>query len=191
MAEHALCKAEVGGSKPSHSSKTFRKPAFIEIQARPLGRIQWICPNCTHFNANTHGMIDWRSGRVDCSRCRRVFTVGIAFFSAQQDVPPYNGFYCDIPAGWTTHLVDHFPLGRFNSGRIVGSLAWICPNRHLSKVQIDWDTGKISCPKCDSCYYVSLILYRLKCRSRRTPLDWVLPIWDTDDVQISAESSPH
>jgi len=166
------------------TSKAYRKPATVQIQARFTGNLQWICPLCANMNAGRKEKVDWRGPTAQCSRCEGRFSVGLAFRDAISPFGPLDGWYSTTICGWTANVIDHLPPGRPMTGRLAGTIWWICLCRILHKSVVDWQTGQIACKTCKTCYNVGVVLYKaLRGRhpSRRTPLDWTLPVWDVHD----------
>ena len=150
----------------------------IQIRARLTGTVQFQCPNCSNLNCRRRSTIDWRRGRVYCTRCFREYTVGLVFEPQKRCDPPQSGWFASVFAGWTANFLDGLPPGHAITARPVGTAWWICPFEHckaFNRSQIDWGTGKVACSRCEACYYVSAVLYRVPGRSKRAPLDWSLP----------------
>lgn len=168
------------------AAKAYRKAATVEISARFVGNLQWVCPKCGNMHAGARQKIDWRFPTVTCNRCNARFDVGLWFRSPNAELSHVVGWYSNVPAGWTTNIAAQLPPGQVLAGRLVGPIWWICACKRLRRSTPDWQTGKIACPDCKEAHCVGLLLWKAKPGRRRrgrTPLDWILPVWDTEDAK--------
>lgn len=146
----------------------------IQIMARPLGHIEWLCPDCGAMSGSEQ--IAWRRARVACRHCKHKFRIGLNFSTSPFDMPPYNARYMQE---WDGGSVNRLGLrhGKPSVGRLIGRLDWICPNCNTPQAgSIEWNFGEVTCsnPECAYRYWVSLLIYS---SARRipitTPHDWI------------------
>ena len=139
----------------------------IEIFARPLGKFQWTCPNCSQeFPLRD---IDWRMAEAKCQRCQNRFRLGLGFSTFEL---PY-ALTCGKWNGYSGNRID--PKGSFSEGRISGTIEWRCPTCRVQQETFLKDKT-LSCANCNLTLFVSLLIYRAsKTFKVRCPIDWVFP----------------
>lgn len=183
--EHSADNREVEGSSPSVPT--------IQVHARPLFGVQWICPYCTSLNS-THNV--WRTGRLVCGRrvCRRVNAIGMGFMRrlTTSGLPFTCAVLAAAPAGQVVNTIDTLPQGRPIIGRFLGAVEWTCPlcEHHEAKQTLHWDRSMLACWACGTPFFVHLILYPFRRGPQdRTPLDWMGPAHDQKPVSDSVPPS--
>jgi hypothetical protein len=151
----------------------------VEVYARLVGGIEWVCPACGKINKYTP--VSHRNPKVKCRNegCERSFVVGL-MVGQPSDVglPPGN---CRlVPRAKTLACVNRSAqpdtLPAF--ARISGGVFWLCPRCfHWVYQHPDWDTGVVTCLECEYPQSTGVILHESPtgCLSNRTPIDWVPP----------------
>lgn len=163
----------------------------VEVYARPLGKVQWSCPNCSQEYPLQ--FIDWRRGILSCSRCKAKHQLGVGF----SNDPLPSGF---LMGKWNSYCVNAInPHGTFYPAvKLYGSIEWQCPRcAEQEKVALNpW--GQVQCSSCTLQMSAAALLWRLPNVSRlrlKAPLDSLLPRhqrnpYETTSVQpVDASSS--
>ena len=143
----------------------------IEVYARPLGSLQFVCPGCGHLNVSR---ISWRKARVRCNHCGWKFRIGLGFAAMVTALPPYNARFMGTWNGFTSNCLFDRAMGRPAVGRVTGSVEWNCPSCTTAQTSgLDWETGSVRCVDCQHIYYLALLLYRsAKSYPAVLPIDW-------------------
>jgi len=166
-----------------------RQPV-IQVRARPMGHVQWVCPDCHYIHGKVRA--NWRTGKLVCKHCRRRFFVGLAFTKTLSTLPPFNAVLVESHDGETVNTLGYVPEGSPAIGRINGQVQWQCPTCKYfvdTGQAVRWGNGALTCRQCDDTWLVTLILYRPPTSWRRVPFDFVPP--DAyDQVQIPAVALP-
>lgn len=132
------------------------------------------------MHAGVRQRLNWRNPRVICSACDTFYDIGFHFQSGTGQKPPHNAVFASVPVVWTANTLGSRPPGVPATARAVGVLYWICGCKRLQRSKISLTDAIAACPDCKLCYTVGVILYRTDPhrKRRRTPLDWILPVWD-------------
>ncbi len=161
----------------------------IQVYARPVGYLQWICPHCHEiFGAR---QIPWRQARITCTGCNRSYRLGIGFLhDITTTLSPFNARIAD----WCGPAVNTYQTLRGTSAiaRMRGRLDWVCPQCHMGQSgQIGRELMDIGCQACGAFYFLHVILYRASPGiTITTPIDWAIPSYESTKVPYLSLSSP-
>lgn len=138
----------------------------IEVYARPMGKIQYNCPNCT--TAHPLQMVNWRRMLLVCSNCHARYQIGLGFTRTFQ----CNSYLMGKWNSYVTNRID--PTGTPSDyAKLYGTVEWRCPDcLSAQRSFLDW-SGQLECA-CLAKFYVSVLFYRLPSVSRlklKAPFD--------------------
>lgn len=164
-------------------------PATVDVYARGIGRLHWLCPACDHIHGSRG--INWRSARLKCGakiyrtapRCDRTFRLGFSFVKGIDRLPPFNAVYVVLDR-LTTNRIG-IPDGTPAVARFAGTLEYRCPTCHtVNRQQLD-PLGTVCCPTCGP-WTIGVIFHRPTARTKRltVPHDWILPATAADSPLI-------
>lgn len=129
----------------------------IQVYARPLGWIQYVCPNCGALNAARR--VSWRKARTECSYCSRRYRIGMGFRRTITALPPYNAEYF---GRWTGSAANRLAgdCGAQAIGRLSGSVEWTCPDCGVAQTTTLDRAGGLCCTGCGVQYFTQLLMYK-------------------------------
>lgn len=144
----------------------------IEVYARPMGYMQFQCPDCGRKGSMKQ--VDWRRAQVQCGRgCLHKFRVGLGFTS---DCHPLTAMLAGTWNGYTNNKLEPEQLNPI-SGSIYGKTEWRCPNCLVNQAgYISKDTQELDCTSCGAEFNIILLIYKgAKAFRVIAPMDWILP----------------
>lgn len=166
----------------------------VQVHARALGELQWICPKCGCMGI---GKPSWKTGRVRCKACDKSFMVGVMLWKESRLLPPFNGVLAEFPGMKVVNRQETPPKGQILLARFAGTVQWECvqcKTWHGPGTYPDWHTGKVECKTCGVVWYVAPIFYHPHSGLKaQLPRDWVPPrvedvlVWiEEDEWQLKA-----
>ncbi len=141
-----------------------------EVYARPMGKVQWTCPNCGQDHP--FRLINWRRANVSCVGCHARYQVGLGF-STDKQADSY------IMGKWNSYTANRInPSGTpYDGGKVYGSVEWQCPVcSHPQRDFLPYNS-QLECNGCAKPYFISLLFYRLPLVGRlklRAPFDSIV-----------------
>lgn len=152
----------------------------IEVYARLVSGLEWICPDCGKMN--TYTKIKYRKPRVVCKNnaCDHVFLIGCIVGEQEAvGVPPWNSVAVSNRAKPGKILNRRVPPdGEKMWARPRGGVFWLCDQCGAWAYDFpDWKTGKICCKTCRRERGTGLIFYHAPTGSQigGSPWDWTPP----------------
>jgi hypothetical protein len=167
--------------------------APIEVPARLMGDIQWVCPECAYIHGNEK--VNFRHAKLVCNyradpksikrtgSCYAKYLLGVGF-SRPQDMklrPPHNalvlhGLRKDL-TNRVWHLSQDMAQGVPALARYCAGVEYRCPSCHTYQRQVIDPYGTVTCQNGDRCgelWVISVLLHRVNLATRliRTPRDW-------------------
>lgn len=150
--------------------------AAVELHARALGLVEWVCPHCYRFQKTR---VNWRRPRHRCTNnaCCRVSRFGLAAQETEYSVAvPWNAQLDEYRGDAVNKLNPQDAVDW--TGAVVGTLEWWCHHcgtRNLaSPSAID---GETKCVKCRKSLHWALIIYTAVAGAHlTTPADWIPPV---------------
>lgn len=161
-----------------------------EIYARPVGKLQYTCPNCGQ--AHPFASVAWRRLDLQCSRCHVKFQLGLGF-SRSRGADAY------LMGKWNSYIANHIdPHGTpYDGAKLYGTIEWGCPDCSTPQRSFANFDGLISCSGCSSDFYISVLFYRLPKVSRlklKAPFDSIVKGLNhapTAPIQSTPSSTPN
>jgi len=164
------------------------------IHARPLGWVQWVCPNCLCLHGSER--VSWRNGRLMCSYCQRTFIFGVRFSSTGMGLPPFHsGSPLAWDRKWEVNSVDDPRPFTPAIARIKGLLQWQCPAcrvYHASGTLVSWESSEVVCPTCQQIWQVGVWIHPARRgpvfspRDYAPPMDYEQQVSDADLLEAAA-----
>lgn len=163
----------------------------VEVYARPVGKIQFTCPNCSQVHPLKP--VHWRRADLHCQRCHTKFQLGLGFSTTATSSSLLMGKW----NSYTANRID--PVGTHSdSTKVYGTIEFQCPAcLHPQKGFCAHD-GQLSCESCSAVYFISALLYRLPKVSRlklKAPFDSIVKGLNPHEVptpiQSTSTETPH